>query len=482
MTAIAALVIVAWGFITLPGGCETTAPPARARLPLPGSPLDRSGTSDAATASAGDGHVIEDPGKPKIPPPQERPQPPTTEPTIRVRVATLHGAAHLTHPSGWLWVKGDSADAGRTFRAPIAITPDDGGWRVVERGAAAGFLVKGEGPLLVKAPANASGSIQSGGVAYLGDATLTRRSDIDAGAADLVFAVPLEEYLPGVLAKELYKGWQPATYEAQAIAARSFAVCEIEWWKNRRHFDVVAGEKSQAWVGATTDAKSQAAVRATRGEYLVFEGRVVPAYYSSCCGGEPSSAVDSIRDGTWTKIEPLTIGSEMKGPRTACCEKSPTARWRASFAASETADRLNAWARQSGHRDLGPLNGIKSMTVARRNPAGRPMAFLIVDRGGRKFTWDAEDFRTAINSGADGARDSLKSAAVEPRIEGGRLVLEGRGHGHGAGMCQYGAEAMAKAGRPARAILARYYPGATIVDTPAAAASVASLRATPDAP
>jgi len=384
----------------------------------------------------------------------------------------------LSHPTGWLWLKGENAQAGRTFRAPIAIYPVDDGWRIVEANGttqASNFRLKESGALQVEAPKNSRGEIQFGGSAYLGTANIVRRADIDANASDLVFIVPLEEYLPGVLAKELFKGWQPITYQAQAIAARSYAACEMEWWRNRRHYDVVAGQASQAWVGATSDAKSLDAVASTRGQYLVFDGRVVPAYYSSCCGGLPSSAVDSIRDGTWTQIAPLYV--TQKGRRTQCCEKAPTAKWQASFSIAETVDRMNQWSKQAGRKELGPMNGIKTFVVGERNSVGRSMSFFITDRSGKRFIWDAGDFRVAMNAGAASSRDSLKSSALDPRIDSGRFILDGRGHGHGAGMCQYGAEFMAKSGTSASAILQRYYPGATIVTMPEASSDTVSSAA-----
>jgi stage II sporulation protein D len=238
----------------------------------------------------------------------------------------------------------------------------------------------------------------------------------------------------------------------------------MEWWRKRRHYDVVAGQASQAWVGATSDAKSLDAVANTRGEYLVFDGRVVPAYYSSSCGGLPASAVDSIRDGTWTQIAPLNVTE--KGRRTQCCEKAPTAKWQVSFAIAEIVERMNEWSKQAGRKDLGPMNGIKTFVVGDRNSLGRSMTFFITDRNGKRFIWDTGDFRVAMNAGAQSSRDSLKSSALEPRMDNGRLIFDGRGHGHGAGMCQYGAEFMAKSGKSARAILERYYPGATIVTMP----------------
>jgi stage II sporulation protein D len=60
------------------------------------------------------------------------------------------------------------------------------------------------------------------------------------------------------------------------------------------------------------------------------------------------------------------------------------------------------------------------------------------------------------------AKERVKSAYFEPLVRGRELFVSGRGHGHGVGMCQYGAEAMSKKGAQAKAILARYYPGATL--------------------
>ncbi len=68
-------------------------------------------------------------------------------------------------------------------------------------------------------------------------------------------------------------------------------------------------------------------------------------------------------------------------------------------------------------------------------------------------------------------------------MDNGRLILDGRGHGHGAGMCQYGAEFMAKSGKSVQSILERYYPSATIVTMPEMSSettSSAALLASPN--
>ena len=83
------------------------------------------------------------------------------------------------------------------------------------------------------------------------------------------------------------------------------------------------------------------AVRDTRGEYLVFDGRVVPAYYSSCCGGAPASATDAIREGSWMDIAPLNVVSAQNARTKDCCEKAPTARWKVTLPIADFTRRLN---------------------------------------------------------------------------------------------------------------------------------------------
>jgi SpoIID/LytB domain protein len=56
----------------------------------------------------------------------------------------------------------------------------------------------------------------------------------------------------------------------------------------------------------------------------------------------------------------------------------------------------------------------------------------------------------------------LKSSAFDVKIEGDQVILEGRGWGHGVGLCQIGAAVMATKGYTYDKILTHYYPGATI--------------------
>ena len=386
---------------------------------------------------------------------------------MRVRIAEQQGdGLRLSHPSGRLAIRGASAPAPTLLRAPVELRRSKGNWTAIEAAGAAGALsqVLPQGDrILIETPADAAGDIQCRGLSWPGSAELVATGP---DAADLVFVVPMETYLPGVISKELIKGWAPETHRAQAVAARSFAACEHAWWSGRRHYDVNADQSSQAWVGITRDATSLDAVRDTRGEYLVFDGRVVPAYFSSACGGAPANADDAILDGTWVEIAPLQVSGRGDARPKGCCEKAPTARWKTSIACAEMARRLNVWAVAQGRKDLGGLGPVKTVALAESNAAGRPVAFRIGDAAGRKVIWEAEDMRRALR---EGSKDLIKSSFVTVQVAGGRVLFEGRGHGHGVGMCQYGAQAMAKAGRGYRDILARYYPGASIQRAPTGA-------------
>ena len=98
---------------------------------------------------------------------------------------------------------------------------------------------------------------------------------------DVIAELPMERYLPGVLAGELYAGWSFETYCAQAIAARSYAMHERARARLRgRAYDLEASTIDQAYVGEEAPKRARDAVDATRGLILTTaEGRLLRAYY-----------------------------------------------------------------------------------------------------------------------------------------------------------------------------------------------------------
>ncbi len=398
---------------------------------------------------------------PKPLPPKPLPAPPTTEPRVAIRLASVpRSQAIALKSAGKVRVlqDGDPISSAWTVEGELSVRAVQGGWKVSRSGggAAGSERTFASGPLWIE-PLSKAGEIRWNDRDWPGEMSVYDTED----GIDLVMSVGMESYLPGVIAKELYPSWTPAAYRAQAIAARSYATVESDRWEGRRHYDMVAGQLSQAWIGATDNAKANDAVRQTRGQVLVESGSVVPAYYSSACGGRPANALGTVTDNPHHDIASVSTG-DGAARKEGCCGGSPVASWKVVIPVSAIVTRLRAWGAAHGRAELAKLDGLVRVEAADRNAAGRPIAMRLRPARGADLLLEAEDFRRAINAAGDG-KSSIKSCDCDVVIKGGNATITGRGFGHGVGMCQHGAEAMGRAGRDERAILGRYYPKASIV-------------------
>ncbi|MCF6253256.1 MAG: SpoIID/LytB domain-containing protein [Thiomicrorhabdus sp.] len=269
----------------------------------------------------------------------------------------------------------------------------------------------------------------------------------------------MESYLPGVLEKELYSSWEPGTFVAQAVAARSYAI--TEHYKHsklaKRFFDLESTTASQAYVGLNASSRAREAVAQTRGLVLSYKGRIVPGYYSSCCGGSSQDAAIAFPHGP--DIAPL------RGLRRAgWCHQSKRYRWGPlSREIDALGRRMVAWAVKNKH-PLAQLKRIVQIQVTKFNRSGRPALFIVLDTTGKRYSLTAESFRFACNANAPGlgklkSHAKLYSSHVQVQVVGDKVQFtDGRGFGHGVGMCQFGAEAMAQNGIDPAQILSYYYP------------------------
>jgi len=312
---------------------------------------------------------------------------------------------------------------------------------------------------------DATGPIRVEGAPHAGRLEAIARITSDDVGVDIVELIPIESYLAGVLTSELYADWDPATYEAQAIAARSYALHE----RGRRmrlgdHFHIESTTQDQAYAGDRASDRAKGAAEATRGMVLTFRDHILRAYYSSTCGGRAASARD-----TWP-VGP-GFGFNLDTPiqahdRNCPCELSPRHRWAIERPRADLVRRFAAWGRANGH-PIRRIDTLGKIEVARRNVVGRPASYAVTDRNGVTFTLSAEELRLACNTAARGAPDITSTTRVLSgdlafASEGDGVAIAGRGFGHGVGMCQFGAEGMARQGRSATEILRHYYRGAAI--------------------
>jgi stage II sporulation protein D len=280
----------------------------------------------------------------------------------------------------------------------------------------------------------------------------------EGGGLTVINLVDLEAYVGCVVAGEVWPTFHTEAFRAQAIVSRTFVLFHmIE--RDNAGYDVKATQDSQVYKGIRTDEpgrRARDAARYTRGVVLAWRDptragstdRLFCTYYSAACGGCSQSA--SIF-GPSNDIPPLA-----GNVRCDYCKIAPgkTYRWGpVRMTKSEVRTRLVA-----SYPDLASLGQIDRVTVAERTASGRPSTVRIV--GSSKDTYDmlAERFRLALG----GMR--VRSTDFELRNTKDKLIFEdGRGFGHGLGLCQWGMQGQALAGKKAGAILRYYYPGAQIM-------------------
>ncbi len=384
------------------------------------------------------------------------------EPAVRVRVQRSATRLRAATTGRFTLAPGGQAAAGsqpRAFDGPLVVTHDGGGFVITD---GRGQAVRWDLPAL--RIASTAGSVSLDGTAYPGVIELVPVSTSTGrptGRMDAVNHVGMERYLPGVLSKELYAGWEPAAYRAQAIAARSYAVWEMNLPQRRSsHYDLEAGQASQAYLGLDASEKAKQAVAATRGQVLVFEGRVLPAFYSSCSGGTGQDAYAIFPE----KVDDL---APLRGrEHGAWGQASSKFRWGpVTQTNARLTQAMQRWGRANDH-PISELTGVRDIQPIAHNRVGRPTRYAVTDTNGRRYDLHSEQLRRAANTAVPGdpanSAHTLFSSHVEVTVSGPNISFTGRGYGHGVGMCQWGAQGMAQRGYDHPAILGFYYPGAAL--------------------
>jgi stage II sporulation protein D len=389
------------------------------------------------------------------------PEPPSDEPEVRIRFAVRSHDAEAPFKLGVVGQRLLLLDGANRrpylLDAPVLVVGKGTGWSVQD--ASDGMIeLPHLGPLSIRTLGGRR-EISFEGKQLPGALELIPQPK-DPSKVDLVTRVGMERYLPGVLQGELFGSWPLATFQAQAVAARSYAVAEAAFWGPRRHYDLVAGPASQAWSGLETSDRARAAVESTQGIVLLFDGRVIPAYYSSSCGGRSASAHEAISDRPAHRIPPLQARTADAGP---CCEKASVRTWTLAFDLDAVAVQTTTWGKERGDASLEGLGRLRSITLIDSNAVGRPLLFELTGARGGRAQVSADTLRRILGRvpQADGTSPAqVRSNDLQPSIRGRRLLVSGSGYGHGVGLCQYGARTMADDGSGWQAILQRYYPGA----------------------
>jgi stage II sporulation protein D len=246
----------------------------------------------------------------------------------------------------------------------------------------------------------------------------------------LTVAMTLQEYVTAVLQGESASSKSDEALKAMAVAARTYAV-RFGSRHQLEGFDFCDTTHCQDLRLGNESPRARAAVAATDGELLWFEGRPAAAYYHRSCGGEIEDA---------SALEPGLRAPYLRRRHDDYCVRTPD-EWQTEIPKVDLARALG--------RPVGTVR------VTARSGSGRVQRLLVNDRAITET-----NFRLAI--GRTLGWDKLRSDLYQEEDLGDRIEFRGRGQGHGVGLCQSGAESMGEQGRSYREILAYYYPGTAV--------------------
>lgn len=252
----------------------------------------------------------------------------------------------------------------------------------------------------------------------------------------------LETYLEGVLAGEMKNDWPKEALRAQAILARTFVIRFItEKQSKYAGADISTDiEEAQAYDAAGVNDRIKAAVQSTRGQIVCYNGEPIYAWFHAHAGGQTATAAEGL---SYQKAAPYT-----RSVKSDESKKAPDddAVWAASFSIQQVIKAAS----DVGMKVSAP---VKQIRLGNKGESGRTLAILI---DGQPVP--ANEFRIAIGS------ERMKSTLLtDVKYENETLTITGKGYGHGVGMSQWGAYAMAESGQDAQAIIQHYFQSVDIV-------------------
>ena len=292
------------------------------------------------------------------------------------------------------------------------------------------------------------------------------RGDLSISASDtgllVVNQLPMDSYLRGVVPLEIGNrtAAEMAAVQAQAVAARTYAYKHLN---NARAFDMYSTVQDQVYGGVDAEKpQSDAAITSTADVVVLYNGRPITTPYHSTCGGS-TAAVSEVWYDQPDQPYLRAVSDRIPGTSHYYCDPSPRFSWTQSYDGAglrAVMEKYLAAYTNAPKANLGRITGVRTQG---KTQSGRIAALIIQTESGN-YTLKGNDIRFVLR---DPKGTILNSTFFDysASINGGEvsnLTINGRGYGHGIGMCQWGAIGRARAGQDYRTILETYYPGTTI--------------------
>ncbi|HXR76497.1 MAG TPA: SpoIID/LytB domain-containing protein [Bryobacteraceae bacterium] len=278
--------------------------------------------------------------------------------------------------------------------------------------------------------------------AAIGRGEIIYKVRLSAGEGGAVVELPQERYVAAVLAGEVGAFRNEEALKAMAVAARTYAA----YFRSRHRaegYDFCSTSHCQRAILKDAGGRFQKAAEATRGQLLWFHSRPALAVYTQDCGGRSEAA-----RAVWSAARApyLTVHAD------PYCRISSRSEWTWEIAAATLGDAL----REAGMR---VPTRFRQVVVVKQTTSGRVRTLSLAGNGESSLI-SASSFRFAV--GRTLGWKTIRSDRYAVKSVNGNIRFEGRGQGHGVGLCQDGADEMAVEGKTYRQILNFYYPGASV--------------------
>jgi stage II sporulation protein D len=415
---------------------------------------------------------------------------PSGQPLIKVGLWSNQTSVILSADAGFSIADADSKDILGSYKAKEKVTV---------KFAAAGLVVNGQPvaarEITVVLPAKAPAGIEVNRREYRG--TVSVRRTVGKNGLTVVNTLPLEEYIYGIIAREISPAWPLEAVKAQAVAARTYALYSLG--KHRDDgYDVCATTDCQVYGGMTAeDARATKAVDDTRGLVVAYKGKPIPAYFHGSGGGytensenvwgghhpalravidydEESPHYSWEKQFTQKEIEAALASAGIKIGALQAIELSPLTKPPVNASDRGVSGRITEL-RLIGSAGNTVVSGTKLRTVLGLNstlfdikvvlPSEKAVKFEITDSYG-----DRDTKTVPINTKPLPEKGFSVDKPDIRRVTGRTnetIIFTGFGWGHGIGLSQWGAKAMAErapTGNTAyfKEILKHYYTGVEI--------------------
>lgn len=268
----------------------------------------------------------------------------------------------------------------------------------------------------------------------------------DHGLLVILARVPLEEYVAAALAGESGSFTSGESLKAMAVAIRTYAA-RFRPRHQPEGFDFCDNTHCQTLNFKGISGQVRSAVEATHGQLLWSHGRPAATFYHQNCGGTLAAGSEA-----WPDLD----APYLRQHDDPYCRRASHLPWKAQLNRHELEKALR-------EQQLAVPEAWSKLEIAARTPSGRvrKLAFRSLSRPPQLITGSSLRFAIGRHFGWNQVRSDL----YEVETTEDSIIFTGRGAGHGVGLCQAGAEQMAKEGLSYHQILEFYYPGTSVALT-----------------